>query len=118
MWNHLNKTAQVLTGRIPLWGGGTMGHFRESSYAYLMFKNGTILTIITSNTYIHKGKATTATIDGKKKSTYLCLLHLKGKVSPVLEGLVTSLWGQIGVEFSFQSTGTDYRHGGLISTAH
>ena len=50
-------------------GGGTMGHFRESSYAYLLFKNGTILTTITSTTSIHKGKATTATINAKRTST-------------------------------------------------
>ena len=43
-----------------------MGHFWESSYAYLLFKNGTILTTINSTTYILKGKATTATIDAKK----------------------------------------------------
>ena len=44
----------------------TMGHFRKSSYAYLLFKNGTILITITSTTSIHKGKATTATINAKK----------------------------------------------------
>ena len=45
----------------------TMGHFRESSYAYLLFKHCTILTTITSTTLIHKGKTTTATINAKKK---------------------------------------------------
>ena len=47
-----------------------MGHFRESSYAYLLFENCTILTTITSTTFIHKGKATTATINAKK-SVYI-----------------------------------------------
>ena len=46
-----------------------MGHFRESSYAYLLLKNCTMLTTITSTTSIHKGKATTATINAKKTST-------------------------------------------------
>ena len=39
-----------------------MGHFRESSYAYLLFKKGFTLTATTSTTSIHKGKAATATI--------------------------------------------------------
>ena len=43
-----------------------MGHFRESPYAYLLFKHCTILTTITFTTSIHKGKATTATINAKK----------------------------------------------------
>ena len=43
-----------------------MGHFSESSYANLLFKNGTILTTITSTISIHEGKATTATINAKK----------------------------------------------------
>ena len=32
---------------------------------------------------------------------YFCLLRPKGKVSPVLEGLESSFWGQIGVELKF-----------------
>ena len=64
-----------------LGGGGTMGHFRESSYANIFFKNGTILTTTTSTTSIHKGKATTATINAKKTHLhYFCLLHPKGKL--------------------------------------
>ena len=31
----------------------TMGHFRESSYAYRLFKNCTILTTVTSTISIH-----------------------------------------------------------------
>ena len=31
-------------------GGGTMGQFKESSYANLLFKDGTILTTITTTT--------------------------------------------------------------------
>ena len=46
-------------------GGGTMGHFRESSYAHLLFENCTILSTITSITCIPKGKATTASINTK-----------------------------------------------------
>ena len=42
-----------------------MGHIRESSYAYLLFQNCTILTTTTSTMSIHKGKATTATINTK-----------------------------------------------------
>ena len=37
-----------------------MGHFRGSSYAYLLFKNGNIITTITSTKSIHRGKAATA----------------------------------------------------------
>ena len=95
-----------------------MGHFRETSYAYLLFKNGTILTTITSTTSIHKGKATTATLNAKKHLHNFCLLHPKGKVSPVLEGLESSFWGQIVVEFNFQSTGANYRCDGRIRAAH
>ena len=54
------------------------------------------------------GKATSSTIDAKKTSTYFCLLHPKRKVSPVLERLESSFWGQIGVEFNkplVQTTG-------------
>ena len=47
-------------------GGEYQRHFRVSSYAYLLFKNGTILTTIPSTTSMHKGKATTATINAKK----------------------------------------------------
>ena len=46
--------------------GGTTGHFRETSDAYLLFKNGTILNTITSTKSIHKEKSTTATINAKK----------------------------------------------------
>ena len=52
------------------WGlahaGSRHPHFRESCYAYLMFKNGTILTTIISTTSIHIKKATTATINAKQ----------------------------------------------------
>ena len=45
----------------------TMGHFRESSYAYLLFKNGTILTTMTTTTTIPTRKtATTHTIIARK----------------------------------------------------
>ena len=81
-------------------------------------KNGTILTTITSTTSILKGKATTATINANKNLHYFCLLRPKGEVSPVLEGLESSFWGQIGVEFNFQSTGAHYRCGGRIRAAH
>ena len=94
--------------------GGTMGHFRKSSYAYLFLKSGTILTTITSTTSIHKGKATTVTINAKKHLSHFSLLHTKGKVSPLLEGLESSFWGQIGVEFNFQSTLAHYRCRGRI----
>ena len=47
---------------------------------------------------------------------YFCLLHTKGKVFPLLEGLESSFWGQIVVEFNFQSTGEDYRCGGRTLT--
>ena len=57
----------------------TMGHFTESSYDYLLFKNGTILTTITSITYIHKGKATTATINAKKTFTLFLPVTYKGE---------------------------------------
>ena len=75
-------------------------------------------TTIASTTSINKGKATTATSTPKKPVHYFCLLHKKGKVSPVLEGLDSSFWGQIGVEFNFQSTGADHRCGVCINSAH
>ena len=84
-----------------------MGRFRKSSYAYLLFKNRTILTTITSTATIHKGNAITGIVNAKKHLHYFCLLHPKGKVSPVLKGLESSFWGQIGVQFDFQSTGAD-----------
>ena len=92
--------------------------FRESSYAYLLIKNGTSLTTITSTTSIHKGKATTATINTKKTPTLFLLVTSKGKVFTLLEGLESSFWGQIGVEFNFQSTGPHYRCFGRILSAH
>ena len=56
-----------------------MGHFRESSYAYLLFENGIILTTITSTASMHKAKATTATINAKKTSTFLLAVTYKGE---------------------------------------
>ena len=56
--------------------------------------------------------------NGKKHLHYFCLLHTKGKVFPILEELEISFWGQIGVEFNFQSTGAHYRCGGRIRAAH
>ena len=56
-----------------------MGHFRESSYDNLSLKNGTILSTITSTTSIHKGKATSATIDAKKTSTLFLPVTSKGE---------------------------------------
>ena len=64
------------------------------------FKNGTILSTNTYTTSINKGKATTATINAKKHLCYFCLLHPKGKGSPLLKGLESSFWGQIGVELN------------------
>ena len=76
-----------------------MGHFRESSYAYLLFKNGTILTTITSTTSIHKGKATTATINAKKTSTLFLPVTYKGEgISAsrrARELILGSNWGRI-----------------------
>ena len=54
----------------------------------------------------------------KKSMFFFCLFHTKGKVFPLLEGLERSFWGQIGVEFNFQSTGAYYRCGGRINSAH
>ena len=56
-----------------------MGHLRESSYAYLLLKNGTVLTAITSTITIHKGKPTTATINAKKTSTLFLPVTYKGE---------------------------------------
>ena len=57
-----------------------MGHFRESSYAYLLFKNATILTTITSITSLHKRKATTASINAKKNIyvIFACYIQREG----------------------------------------
>ena len=41
----------------------------------------------------------------KNNQHYFCLLYTKGDVSLLLEGLERSFWGQIGVYFTFQSTG-------------
>ena len=60
------RMVQFLNKRWPIVGGGTMGNFRESSYAYLLFKYCHMLTTITSNTSMHKEKATTATINAQK----------------------------------------------------
>jgi len=76
-----------------------MGHFRESSYAYLLFKNGTILTTITSTTSIHKGKATSATINGEKTSTLFLPVSSKGEgisgSRRARELILGSNWGRI-----------------------
>ena len=95
-----------------------MGDFRGASYAYFLFKNGTILTPIIFTTSIHKVKATTATINAKKHLPNFCLLRPKIKVTPVLEGLESSFWGQIGVAFNFQSIGADHMCGVRITSAH
>ena len=95
-----------------------VGHFRESFYAYLLFKNGTILTTITSTTSIHKERQQQPPSTPKENLHNFCLLRPKGKVSLVLEGLETSFWGQIGVELNFQSTGSDYMCGVRINSAH
>ena len=92
-----------------------MGHFREPSNAYLLFRNCTILSTISSTTSILKGKATTATINAKEN---IYVLHTEGKVFPLLEGLESSFWGQIGLEFNFQSPGAHCRCGGCIRVAH
>ena len=46
------------------------------------------------------------------------ILSTTGKVSQLLEGLYSLFWGQIGVEFDFQSIGEYYRCNGCIITAH
>ena len=46
-----------------------------SSYAYLLFENGTILTTITSTTSIHKGKAI-ATINANKYLRYCYICYM------------------------------------------
>ena len=51
-------------------GGGTLCQFTASSYTYLLYKNGTILTTITSTKSIHKGNVATATIKAKIISTF------------------------------------------------
>ena len=56
-----------------------MGHFREFPYVYLLFKNGTILSTITSTASTHKGKAITATINAKKTSIILLPVTYKGE---------------------------------------
>ena len=55
----------------------TMGHFRESSYAYLLFKNGPILTTITSTTSIHKERQQQPPSTPKENLYYFCLLRLR-----------------------------------------
>ena len=76
-----------------------MGHFRESSYAYLLFKHCTILTTINSTTSIHKGKATVATINAKKISTLFLPVTCKGEdISTsrrARELILGSNWGRI-----------------------
>ena len=63
------------------------------------FKNGTILTTITSTTSIHKGKATTATINAKKTSTlFLPVTYTREGISAsrrARELILGSNWGRI-----------------------
>ena len=77
-----------------------MGHFRQSSYAYLVFKNGTILTTITYTTSINKGKPTTATINTKKKYIILPVTYKGEDISAsrsARELILGSTWG--GIQF-------------------
>ncbi len=80
-------------------GGGTMGHFRESSYAYLLFKHCIILTNITITASIHKGKTTTATINAQKTSTLFLPVTYKGESISTSrrarEFILRSNWGRI-----------------------
>ena len=68
----VTKTLNLWSRSYPAGEGGTMGHFRESSYAYLWFANCTIQTTINSTTLIHKGNASSATINTRK--TYRLIL--------------------------------------------
>ena len=52
--NPLAAAATAAAAKTKKCGGGTMGYFRESSYAYMLLKKCTILTTITSTTSIHK----------------------------------------------------------------
>ena len=75
-----------------------MGHFRESSYAYLLFKSGIILTTITSTSSIHKGKTTTATINAKKSALFLPVTYKGEGISAsrkARELILGSNWGII-----------------------
>ena len=76
-----------------------MGHFRESSYAYLWFTNCTILTTITSTTSIHKGNASSATINTKKTSRLFLPVTYKGEgfsaSRRARELILGSNWGRI-----------------------
>ena len=47
-----------------------------------------------------------------------CILSILGKVSWLLEGLKSFLWGQNGVQLNFQSVGEHYRCSGRIRAAH
>ena len=59
------------------WREGGGHYWRESSYAYLLVKIGTILTTITSITFILKGKATTATINAKKNIYFIFACYIQ-----------------------------------------
>ena len=49
---------------------------------------------------------------------YVDIINRPGVAGAVLQGLESSFWGQIGVEFNFQSTGAHYRCDVRISSAH
>ena len=76
-----------------------MGHFRKSSYAYLLYKYRTILTAITSTTTIHKGNTITAIVDAKKNIyiIFACYIQGEGISAPRMAGdlIVGSKWGRI-----------------------
>ena len=97
-----------------------MGHFKESSYANLLFKNCIILTTITITTNIptknlHPSQHTPSS--PKKHLRHFCLLSKIGKESQLLVGLESYFWG-LGVEFNFQSIGAHYRCCSRIKAAH
>ena len=76
-----------------------MDHFRESSYAYLLFIKGTILTTNTSTASIHKVKATTVTKKAKKTSPLFLPDTYKGEdisaSKRAIELILGSNWGKI-----------------------
>ena len=85
------RQGAAIAGRVSQ-AGGTMGHFKESSYANLFLRNGTILTI--NHNYHHhtfKNNITHTIVAEKKHLHHFCLLSTMGKVSQLLQGIFFKL---------------------------
>ena len=96
-------------------------HFRESSYAYPWFKNGTILLVEVMvvkppSLPLHpniKERQQQPPSTPKTQPYFACCVQ-RGRYIHFQKGQRA----HSGVKFNFQSIGTHYRHGGRIRAAH